>query len=53
MIKHMSWDLKGVLKVYEGKSMDGLLTVEGKELNDAEARQFINDCIEKVISVCH
>ena len=33
----MSWDLKGVLKVYEGKSMDGLLTVEGKELNDAEA----------------
>lgn len=47
IIKHMSWSLKGILKLYEKDSMDGLLTVGGKELNDAEARQFINDCIEK------
>lgn len=47
IMKHMSYDIKGVLKLYEGKSMDGLLTVEGKTLNDSEARQFLNDCIEK------
>lgn len=39
IIKHMSWSLEGILKLYEKDSMDGLLTVEGKELNDAEARQ--------------
>lgn len=47
IMRHLSYDIKGVLKLYEGKSMDGLLTVEGKTLNDSEARQFLNDCIEK------
>ena len=44
---HVSWSIKGVLRVYEGQSMNGLLTVDGKTLNDSEARQFLDDCIEK------
>lgn len=47
IMKHMSYDIKGVLKLYEKKSMYGLLTIDGKVLNDSEARQFLNDCIEK------
>lgn len=47
IMRHFSCDIKGILKLYKKKSMYGLLTVEGKTLNDSEARQFLNDCIEK------
>ena len=35
----MSWSLKGILKLYEKDSMDGLLTVDGKE--------FIEEVLKK------
>ncbi len=38
-MRHFSCDIKGILKLYKKKSMYGLLTVEGKTLNDSEARQ--------------
>lgn len=45
--RHVSWSIKGALKLYKRTSMDGLLTVDGKTLNDSEARQFLNECLEK------
>lgn len=45
--RHFSCNINGLLKLYKKKSMDGLFTVDGKVLNDSEARQFLNDCIEK------
>ena len=47
IMRHMSYDIKGILKLYKKKSMYGPLTIDGKVLNDSEARQFLNDCIEK------
>lgn len=44
---HLSWSINGILKLYKRKSMDGLLTIGRKVLNDSEARQFLNECIEK------
>lgn len=44
---HVSWSIKSILEVYKADSLDGLLAVEGKTLNDSEARQFLNECIEK------
>lgn len=48
IIKHMSCNIKGMLRNYKNLSMDGLITDEsGREMSDAEARKFLAECLSK------
>lgn len=45
---HMSVNIKGLLRNYKNRKMNGLLVdEEGKGLSDSEARAFLNECLSK------
>ncbi len=45
--QHMSMDICGILDMFRGRSMRGIIEQEGKGLSDREARNYLNDCLSK------
>lgn len=53
--RHLCVNIRGMLNHYRRKSMAGLITDNGRELSDEEARNYLYDHIEKghkVLPVC-
>lgn len=45
---HLSTNIQGLLSLYKGKSMKGILSDDkGEELSDLEIREYLNECVEK------
>lgn len=44
---HVHASIEGMLRFYENESMAGILSENGKELSDAEARSFLAKCQAK------
>lgn len=47
-IKHMSMNIQGLIRNTGKRSMKGFFTDEnGKQLSDKEAREYLDECLEK------
>lgn len=47
MIKHMRANIAGMLRLYKGRKMDGLIEDNGRPLTDKQARKHLAECLAK------
>src|SRR6478609_10440582 len=47
VIRHISINCEGMLRNYEGRSMQGFFDIDGRPATDDEVRQYLQECLEK------